>query len=195
MTHTMSHDLIVAAKRGDKDAFEKLILAYRSTLYQFAMQAIGDHDAAEDAVQETLIWVWQNLSSFVPNPSSTADSFREWILSACKNNNRRVQEGRAPAIVVAYRMRRQKLNSLVSSPSDSVHASPPDTSMILLEVIQSLPPIQKQVCLMEMEDIPRRDIARALGISRGSVRTNLHLARKKLNASVKMADIHRDTAA
>lgn len=195
MQHTMSHELIVAAQRGDKKAFEKLILKYRPTLYQFAMQATGDHDTAEDAVQETLIWVWQNLCAFTPNPDSPIDNFREWILSACKHNNRRVKEGRAPAIVVAYKMRRQNGTSLVSRPGDSLTPHPFDTNLILQEAIQTLPPMQQRVYLMCADGTPRKDISRALGISTASIRTNLHLARKKLNDYVKTADIHRDTAA
>jgi RNA polymerase sigma-70 factor, ECF subfamily len=56
-------DVVKRAQAGDREAFEAIAQSVVSRLYGTASLIIRDPDAASDAVQETLIKVWQNLPS------------------------------------------------------------------------------------------------------------------------------------
>jgi len=56
-------ELVARAQTGDREAFEEIAASVVRRLYGTATLIIRDPDAASDAVQETLISVWQNLPS------------------------------------------------------------------------------------------------------------------------------------
>lgn len=79
--------LIQDARRGDLDAFNRLVLAYQDLLFNQAYRMIGDPDAAEDATQEAFISAYKNIHSY------RGGSFRAWLLrivtNACYDELRR----------------------------------------------------------------------------------------------------------
>jgi RNA polymerase sigma factor (sigma-70 family) len=56
-------ELVARAQTGDREAFEEIAASVVRRLYGTATLIIRDPDAASDAVQETLISVWQDLPS------------------------------------------------------------------------------------------------------------------------------------
>lgn len=81
--------LIQDARRGDLDAFNRLVLAYQDMVYNQAYRMMGEVQAAEDATQEAFISAYQNLHSY------RGGSFRGWLLrivtNACYDELRRRQ--------------------------------------------------------------------------------------------------------
>ena len=67
-------DTIIRAQRGDHEAFEQLAAAIAGRLIGTATLILRDHDAARDAVQETLIEVWRSLPSL-----RDPDAFEAWL--------------------------------------------------------------------------------------------------------------------
>jgi RNA polymerase sigma-70 factor (ECF subfamily) len=47
---------------GSAQAFDALVRAHYARLYNFAYRMLGTRDAAEDAVQEIFLWVWDHRS-------------------------------------------------------------------------------------------------------------------------------------
>jgi RNA polymerase sigma-70 factor (ECF subfamily) len=56
-------DLVIAASKGDVEAFAKLVSDYSSLVYRVALRLLGDDDA-QDASQEVWVRVWRNIRSF-----------------------------------------------------------------------------------------------------------------------------------
>lgn len=79
--------LIQAAREGDLDAFNRLVLAYQDLLYTHAFRMIGDEESADDATQNTFISAYNHLKSF------RGGSFKAWLLrivtNACYDELRR----------------------------------------------------------------------------------------------------------
>ena len=71
--------LIHSARKGDLDAFNRLVLAYQDIIYNQAFRVLGDTQAADDATQETFISAFHNIRSF------RGGSFRAWLLRIVTN--------------------------------------------------------------------------------------------------------------
>ena len=57
----MQEDLVSRAQQGDTDAFRALIHGCVDRLYAIAFRIVRDHDRAEDALQQALIDLWDDL--------------------------------------------------------------------------------------------------------------------------------------
>lgn len=57
----MQRDLVVRAKRGDHDAFTRLVDGSLDRPYTVANLILHDADRAQDAVQEALVSAWRDL--------------------------------------------------------------------------------------------------------------------------------------
>ncbi len=81
------HDLVHAAKKGDKNAFSQLYQEIYRDLYKFALYSLQDEQDAEDAVSDAVLDAWQGIHRL-----RQEDAFRPWmfrILSAkCKRKIR-----------------------------------------------------------------------------------------------------------
>lgn len=71
--------LIEGAKNGDTDAFNRLVLAYQTRVYNLAYRILGDEASAEDITQTTFLAAYQNLSGF------RGGSYLAWILRIATN--------------------------------------------------------------------------------------------------------------
>ena len=72
--------LIVEAVAGDERAFAELVAAHRRPLQAHCYRVLGSLQDAEDAVQETLLRAWRNLSSF-----QRRSSLRTWLYTIATN--------------------------------------------------------------------------------------------------------------
>ncbi len=79
--------LIQEAKRGDLEAFNRLVLAYQDQTYNLAFRLLGEDASAQDATQIAFINAYQAIKSY------RGGSFRAWILriltNACYDELRR----------------------------------------------------------------------------------------------------------
>jgi RNA polymerase sigma factor (sigma-70 family) len=79
--------LIQAAKEGDLDSFNRLVMAYQDMIYSHAFRMIGEEESADDATQTTFISAYNHLTSF------RGGSFKAWLLrivtNACYDELRR----------------------------------------------------------------------------------------------------------
>ena len=57
-------ELVAAHQAGDTEAFEELVREYRPTLFAHGRRKLFCDDAAEDAVQETLVRAYRALPKF-----------------------------------------------------------------------------------------------------------------------------------
>ena len=66
--------LIEAAKNGDAQAFESLLLKSQQKLFSLAVGMLHDRDDAKDAVQDTWIKAYKKIQDFQANAS-----FGTWL--------------------------------------------------------------------------------------------------------------------
>ncbi len=72
--------LVKEAKRGDKEAFNKLIIEIEIDLYKIAKMRLNSECDIEEAVQETIIQAYQNIKKLRAN-----NYFKTWIIKILIN--------------------------------------------------------------------------------------------------------------
>lgn len=71
--------LVTAAQNGEQAAFEDLVNAYQSMLFNAAYRILSDEEAAADAAQEALLSAYRALATF------RGGSFKAWMLRIVTN--------------------------------------------------------------------------------------------------------------
>lgn len=71
--------LIQAARQGDLEAFNQMVLVYQDRVYTQAYRVMGEHSAAEDAAQEAFISAYRKLHTY------RGGSFIAWLLRIATN--------------------------------------------------------------------------------------------------------------
>jgi RNA polymerase sigma-70 factor, ECF subfamily len=71
--------LVLAASKGNLDAFNQLVLNYQDLAYHHAYSLMGDPSSAEDVAQESFVKAFQGLNGF------RGGSFRSWLLRIVTN--------------------------------------------------------------------------------------------------------------
>jgi RNA polymerase sigma-70 factor (ECF subfamily) len=168
---------------GETQLFHDLIRPCERAIYFLLLSLLKNEAEAEDAAQETVLKVYQNLCNF-----RGESQFRTWVLSIARNEGlgrlRRVGARRedsldaemdeqsgdfTPAILTSWR----------EVPTDAFERS--ELATILRRAINALPEIYRNVVLLrDIEEMETRETAAALGISEGTVKVRLHRARAML---------------
>jgi RNA polymerase sigma factor (sigma-70 family) len=169
--------LIAKAKKGDKDAFEKL---YSDNLkwivYQVSNQ-LYDQTMIEDATQDVAVKMWNSLKGL-----KSDEAFKVWlyriIQNLCKTQNLKYQRVRYDSDLDTQENILKEGDT--SSVPENAMASKNDNEM-LVALMQELSDLQRQTLLLFYYDgMKYREIADALGVSTSTVSTNIIVAKRNL---------------
>lgn len=146
-----------------RERFAQAARAYGGAMYRSA-RAVLDSDAdAEDAVGEALLKAWQNWDRL-----RDPDAIRAWLLKITVNcaYTQRRKLGRVTAV--------EDMEPLAGSAVDRPYED-------LWEAVCSLSPDHRvAVTLFYYEDMTVEQIAKILGLPKGTVKSRLNRARKRL---------------
>lgn len=174
--------LISRAQRGDLDAFNRLVLTYQDCLYNVALRILGDEDLAADATQEAFLHAFQKIASF------RSGSFRGWLIrivtNACydelRRRKRRPQTALEPLTADGEEVESPAwMNDKGPSPEASLEQK--ELEHAIEHCLQALPlPFRLMVVLADIEGLDYSEIAAALRIPLGTVKSRLARARLRL---------------
>ena len=154
--------LIARARAGDQVAYERLLeLAVRSaTRLAFAM--LRDRSEAEDAFQESALRAWRRLRNL-----RDGSPFQPWFMGIVANQCREIRRGRWWQVV------RLPDASVMGRMDDPPWFEGED----LRRALKRLPHDQRVAILLHFHlDMPLSEVAIALGISVGGVKTRINRA-------------------
>ncbi|HVP37951.1 MAG TPA: sigma-70 family RNA polymerase sigma factor [Candidatus Saccharimonadales bacterium] len=161
-------DLVEGLRRGDPTAFEAIYRTHHRRVYQVAVRVLDNPTVAEDIAQEVFIRAFERGSQF-RGDSKLSTWFYRLTVNACLSH-----------------LRRKSAVSLDENPllAETVERAIPAASPLrpaLEEAIRSLPPgYRASVVLHDIEGLEHEEIARVLGVSVGTSKSQLHKARAKL---------------
>jgi RNA polymerase sigma-70 factor (ECF subfamily) len=160
--------VITSIKNGDKEAFTFLIKEYEKTLYRVASRILSSKEDVEDAIQNTIIKAYENISSL-----KKEEYFKTWFIRILINESNSIIR------------KNRKLISIENIENEKTHLDSYE-NLDLSKAIDSLNEDLKMVTLLfYYEDIAQKDIAKILKIPEGTVRSRLTRARKELYEIVK----------
>jgi RNA polymerase sigma-70 factor (ECF subfamily) len=159
-------ELVRRAQSGDPEAFGGLVQRHWSRLVRFARSMVGD-EAAEDAVQESLLLCWRKLPGL-----ARPESFGAWINRILFRRCLRLR-------------RRQWVQEVALERVPATPAGNPHDAAWVSELLSALAPRQRAVMhLTVVEGHTDTETAGLLGIATSSVRAHRRRARRRLDALI-----------
>ena len=170
--------LVQRLRAGDAQAFEELVRTYQHRIFGVALRMLGNAAEAEDIAQEVFLRVHRSVAEF--RGEAKLSTWLYAITSRLCLNRLDTAERRHG---------RQGDDALDRVPSDaaSAEASLERTELeaALHEAIAGLPHDRRiVVVLRDVEGLSYEEIAEALGLEPGTVRSRLHRARLDLKAKL-----------
>lgn len=161
-------------RAGNDSDFKKIYNATMQLLFKVAYRVVGDEEAAEDLVHDSLIKMHEKNLEF---PS--IDDAKYWLIRVVKNAslNYAKRKGRERrAYEKALREERRQTDSGETEYLKS------DTKHIVLDALEKLPPNLKMVLVLrEYAELNYKEIGRVLGITEGNVKVRVFRAREQLS--------------
>lgn len=165
-------DLIRRAAQGDADAFRQLVEAYQTPAYRLAARMCGP-DSAEDVTQEAFLAAWRALPEFRGDCRFSTWLYR-LVSNAAIDCLRREKKHRDTGDV-------DDLELPDGGPSPQEQAERSDTRDAVRRALDRLSPEHRQVLLLRfMQELDYGEIARALDVSEGTVKSRINRAKSKL---------------
>ena len=168
-------DLISLVQARDARAFSTLYDRHSRAAYSLAYRMMGEPHAAQDLLQDALLKVWRNASSYRPERGSV----RTWLLSIV--HNRGIDQLRSLA---SRRRMQEKVEASApsSQPSEAFAQSWANVQREQVrEALRSLP--EEQVKVLELayfSGYTHLEIAELLGLPLGTVKGRMRLGLKKI---------------
>lgn len=174
--------IIKNCKKGDKEAFRYLMLEYMEYLFGLSFRILRNEEDAKDAVQETFIKVWQNISSY-----NEKIKLSTWMYKICVNNCLDKIKSRKRKPVLNSNEAELLLATLIGDDlNESIDNS--QLAIIIESLAQNLTPKKQLVfVLKDVQGLESDEIEKITGLNKGQIKSNLYYARKDIrNKLMKM---------
>ena len=162
--------LAARAAAGDRQAFDALYEACVGRVYAICLRMSADPGEAERLTQDVFVRLWRKLGGFRGESRFTSWLHRlavNEVLQARRSDARRVQRVEPAADEVLEHA--------------AARAAPAGLRLDLERGIAALPPGARHVLvLFDIEGYSHEEISRMLGVAVGTVKAQLHRARRLL---------------
>lgn len=165
-------DLMIQVKEGRVAALGELFERHHAALFRFCLRMTGNRAESEDLVQDVFMRMLKHRDSFKPDAG-----FPPWMYRIAHN------------VAVDYLRR----SSRAPQPEEELEARPADVqpsderavereqAVLLRRALLELPPDRREVLLLSRYELKNyEEVAEALGVSVGTVKTRVHRAIKQL---------------
>jgi RNA polymerase sigma-70 factor (ECF subfamily) len=168
--------LIERAQAGDLDAFDRVIVMFQRRVVTTAWRLLGNQDDALDAAQEVFLRLHRYLRSF-----RTDQDFNAWLyrltVNACHDTRRR----RPRFLSLEHEAERGALDHLRSPDDVEATASFLEDEALIARALETLSEKERAaLVLRDLEGLETEEVARVLGSSPTTVRSQISTARAKL---------------
>jgi len=174
--------LVERVKKGDKKAFDKLVLKYQHRIILLVSRYVKDASEAEDVAQESFIKAYRALPNFRGD-----SAFYTWLYRIAINTakNFLVSKARRPSanevdITDAENYEGADLLKEGDSPEDLMMTE--ELRAMIQETIEKLPEELKiAIRLRELDGLSYEEISKEMGCPVGTVRSRIFRAREAVD--------------
>lgn len=175
----LESEAVTRAQQGEAAGWNHLVQTHQAAVFRLAYLLLGDAAEAEDAAQETFLRAYHALARFDP-----ARPLRPWLLRIAANlaRNRRRAVGRyLAALQRAFRAEPDQARPPLV---EQLAAQQAEADRLWQAVRRLRPPEQEIVYLRFFLELPEAEMAAALGVAPGTVKSRLHRALQRLRAVI-----------
>ncbi len=172
-------ELVDRWQAGDTSAFETLVRRHERRVFGLVMRMLGDRQEAEDVAQEAFLSLHRHGRRFRREARFSTFVYR---VAANAALNRRRSLGRKRAREKALALRQDAGFDLPSSPRDPEDATAGGQIQAQVQeaLLQLSEDLRAAIILYDIEGQSYGDIAKALQIPEGTVKSRIHRARNAL---------------
>jgi len=168
------YDLAQAAAGGDMEAFEALYERHHRRVYSLCLRMLANVTEAEDLTQEVFIQVFRKIGSF-----RGESAFTTWLHRLTVNQV--LMHFRKRGVRLEQTTEEGEMQDVVQIGSERPQSMPVVDRIALDKAIAQLPPGYRTVFVLhDVEGYEHEEIAKILGVSVGTSKSQLHKARMKL---------------
>jgi len=183
-------ELMLKVRRGNRAAFEALVVKYQRPVINTIYRSIGDPAEAEDLAQNVFVQVWKFRGRYKPTAK-----FSTWLFTIarniCLNEVRRRSRHAADSLdkPVTDATDGNESPQQISDP----HAKPPSEVALAAELrrrvdaaLADLPEAQRTaMLLLRHQNMPYEEIAKVMRCSLSATKSLIHRARTILRDQLK----------
>jgi len=179
---TPDGELARRAQRGDRDAFDALIVRYQRQAVAVAFRYLGHTQDALEVTQDAFLKGFTSITS-LQNP----DAFAGWLLRIVSNlslNYRRSRKSKSSLPLDDLLVEAEPKEKSAASPSHQLEGR--ELGVALKAAMAQLPEKQRMaITLFTIDELPQKQVAEAMGCSVEAVKWHVFQARKKLRELLK----------
>ena len=168
---------LMSSEKSRNKGVQKMMDAYQSRLYWHIRRFVVDHQLTQDILQDTFIKAYQNFHQF-----KQESQLYTWLYRIATNES--LQQ-------IKKLKRMQKSDEEVTSHlqnlvAENLQPEAEEIQILLQKAIQTLPEKQKLVFNMRYyDDLPYEEISQIFDMSVGTLKTNYHYAKQKVEEFIK----------
>ena len=171
---------------GDAAAWEEIVQRYHRRIYNVCYRFAGDAENAQDLTQEVFIKIYRTLNTY----DSGKGAFMTWVTTITRNllvdHFRKTKGDRLTDSIDQPVSEHEDAQPLSAQIADS--ALPPDVAvqsretreMVHLALQKLSPELREAVILRDLQDMDYREIASALRVPEGTVKSRINRGRAEL---------------
>jgi len=182
----VDRELVARSIGGDRDAYRLLVEKYQSRALGIALEIVKSREDAEDIVQESFVKAYLSLGEF-----RNQSAFYTWLYRIVYNMaidfKRKVSRRGGEALAYEEGDEGGVLDhhgERFVSPHEAVVQKEQRARMERV-LAQLTPEHRAVVVLREVEGLSYDEIARVVGVSKGTVMSRLHYARKNMQEALR----------
>lgn len=184
-------DLVSRAQRGDKRAFEMLVIKYQRRIERLIGRMVRDVDLVPDIAQESFIRAYRALPKF-----RGESAFYTWLYRIAVNTAKKtlLDMKRDPTVTESALVSAREENDETSrAENELTDGATPDAMLASKEIAQAVnvavdalsEDLRKAITLREVEGLSYEEIAEVMNCPIGTVRSRIFRAREAIAASLK----------
>ena len=182
----VDQELVSRVQRGDKKAFDLLVLKYQQKVANLVSRYIRDHSETLDVTQEAFIKAYRALPNF-----RGESAFYTWLYRIAINTakNYLVAQGRRPPGTDVDAETAEQLDvgsRLKEHATPEQHLLTDELAEVVKKAMDDLPEdLRIAITLRELEGLSYEEIAKAMDCPVGTVRSRIFRARAAIDARIK----------
>lgn len=166
-------ELVVKAKKGDKEAFTQIVLILKEDLYKIAKTRITNEADIEDAIQETMIEAYKSIKKI-----KDVSKIKQWIIKILINKCNRIYRRKYKKDIFIDEYNLEKyiiLNGYKDVEND----------LSFYSLLKNLNYKERIILtLYYMEEYSVKEIKEITKMNENTINTCLHRARKKIKEDI-----------